>query len=72
MEKIVKYWNINFWFNKKFKNWMFQLQQPIKPKYEARESPLDNVNGFDGAIEYDCNWYLTNLLIAANVLDKQF
>ena len=49
-----------------------KLQQPIKPKYEARELPFDNVNGFDGTIEYDYNGYLTDLMIAANVLDKQF
>ena len=35
----------------------------IKPDFTIEELPFDNVNGFDGAKEYDHHGYLTKLLI---------
>ena len=35
----------------------------VKPDFSIEELPFDNVNGFDGAKEYDHHGYLTKLLV---------
>ena len=44
----------------------------ILTDYKQNELPFDNVNGFDGKIEYDRNGYLTKLLISSYRIDPIF
>ena len=44
----------------------------LKVKYNLDDLPFDNVNGFDGAKEYDHNIYLPQLLILAHKIDPTF
>ena len=44
----------------------------IKARYKLKDLPFDNVNGFDGATEYDHNSYLTDLLVASHTIDPIF
>ena len=44
----------------------------IVPKYRKDELPFDNVNGFDGAKEFNHNLYLTKLLIESHMKNHAF
>ena len=50
----------------------FITQEYIKADYESNELPFDNVNNFNGKLEYDNNGYLTKLLIATHQIDPIF
>ena len=49
-----------------------KCRQVIKSDYSENELPFDNVNGFNGATEYDNNGYLTKLLIGTHQIDPIF
>ena len=42
------------------------------PDWQSDQLPFDNVNGFNGAAEYDTGGYLTQLLIHAHQIDLIF
>ena len=74
-KEMKEWWNKLVKSNSKFLNVKSnpsQLKQPLQPDFEQNELPFDNVNGFDGSLEYDMNGYLTKLLIATHQIDPIF
>ena len=50
----------------------YMKDKGIKSDYLHKDMPFDNVNGFDGVMEYDVNGYLTKLLVRSHNLNALF
>ena len=50
----------------------YLVEKGVLSDYESKDMPFDNVNGFNGSLEYDLNGYLTKLLILSHNINPLF